>query len=283
MRLLAATICLILLVDGAVAQQPAGPAPQSEPPAGIEPAPAAPTHSSAEQAELKQGVAKELSVKVEELLRRKDVAGAMKLIDQALARDGANFALYRLRANTNCLLGKIDPCLEDLNRAINGEKEFVPAYLQRAMVQLDKRQPHAAMADCETAIKLWPERAEGYNCRGAVNRMLGNYPQALADLDNALNKNPKFWIARYQKGFVYALQEQNQEAIASFTAALAINDKDDDSYAQRGKLRGAGGDVEGARADFAKALVLNGRNHTAAVGMQALQVGKALDILSGNK
>jgi tetratricopeptide (TPR) repeat protein len=283
MRLFAATICLTLLAGDAVAQQPAEPAQPSGPPAGVEPAPAAPTHSAAEQAELKQGVAKELSVKVEEFLRRNDVAGAMKLIDQALARDGSNFALYRLRANANCLLGKIDPCLEDLNRAINGEKEFVPAYLQRAMVQLDKQQTRAALADCETAIKLWPERAEGYNCRGVVNRMLGNYPQALADLDNALNKNPKFWIARYQKGFVYALQEKNQQAIASFTAALAINDKDADSYAQRGKLRSSGGDVEGARADFAKALALNGRNHTAAVGMQALQVGKALDVLSGKK
>ena len=43
------------------------------------------------------------------------------------------------------------------------------------------------------------------------------------------------------------------------------------------------GDAANARADFAMALSLNGRNFTAAVGTQALQVGKALDTLAGKK
>src|SRR5262249_52804950 len=136
---------------------------------------------------------------------------------------------------------------------------------------------------CEAAIRLWPERAEGYNCRGFVHRALHNYPQALADFDTALDKDRKFWIAQYQKGLVYVLQEQPQQAIASFTAALELNDKHDESYVQRGKLRVAAGDIEGGRADFAKALALNGRNHMAAIGAQALLMGKALDDLVGKK
>jgi tetratricopeptide (TPR) repeat protein len=87
----------------------------------------------------------------------------------------------------------------------------------------------------------------------------------------------------FDKGTVYALLGQPDQAIATYTAVIELNEKHDESYAQRGTLRIAAGDVEGARADFAKALALNGRNHTAAVGAQALHVARALDALATKK
>jgi tetratricopeptide (TPR) repeat protein len=255
-------------------------------------APAASEHSAtapvgsptiAQPGEPKHKVSVQLNVNVEDLLRRRDFAHALKLVDEALAQESGNAALLHLHAQINCRSGKLDPCLDDLNRAIELAKEFLPAYQLRANVRLDKGQPQDALADCEAITSLIPEKSEGYDCRGRAHRALRNYPLALADFDDALRKQARFWPALYNKGTVYALQGQAQQAIASYTAALAINDSHDESYAQRGTLRIAAGDVEGARADFVKALALNGRNHTAAVGAQALHVGKALDALAGNR
>jgi len=170
-----------------------------------------------------------------------------------------------------------------VSRAIEADKEFVPAYLLRANVQLQKGQPQQAMADCDAITRLLPEEPPGYGCRGHVHRALRDYPKALADFDEALGKDSKYWVALYDKGTVYALQGQAEQAIASYSAAIALNDKHDESYAQRGRLRIAAGDIEGGRTDFDKALALNGRNHTAAIGAQALQVGRALDALAGKR
>src|SRR5437764_389181 len=86
------------------------------------------------------------------------------------------------------------------------------------------------------------------------------FPQAIADFDEALRRDGKYAFAHYNKGIAYALQNKHDDAIASFTSAIAINDKYTEAYAQRGKARVAKGDVPGGRADFAKALAQPGRS-----------------------
>jgi tetratricopeptide (TPR) repeat protein len=99
----------------------------------------------------------------------------------------------------------------------------------------------------------------------------------------ALSKDPKFALSHFNKGITYALDKKLDEAIASFSAAIAINGNYDAALAQRGKVEIAKGDIAAARGDFAKALALNPHNGTAIVGVQALQVAKALDTLATQK
>jgi len=239
--------------------------------------------STPQPAAPKPTVAQELRDRIEDLLRRREFAGALKLIDQALAQEGGNAALLLMRAQADCRFGRLDACLEDAGRALEADKDLVPAYLLRANARLDRGRPADALADCEAIMRLVPEEPIGYGCRGRVHRALRNYPQALADLDEALRRNARYWAALFDKGSVYALLGQPQQAIATYTAVIELNEKHDEAYAQRGTLRIAAGDVEGARTDFARALALNGRNHTAAVGAQALHVARALDALATKK
>jgi tetratricopeptide (TPR) repeat protein len=250
---------------------------QAEQPA---PAPAAPEIAPAER---KYEVAKDLFGKIQELLRRRDFANALTLINQVLANESSNPELYILRASVQCRAGKMTLCLEDAVRAVDVDKEYAPSYRYRGMVRIESNQAREALPDCEFVIRLRPDQPLGYDCRGLARLALHDFSQAIADFDEALRKDSTFSFAHYNKGIAYALQNQQDTAIASFTAAIGLNDKHDDSFAQRGKARIANGDVENARADFAQALMLNGRNHTAAVGMQALQIGKALDALAGKK
>jgi tetratricopeptide (TPR) repeat protein len=249
-------------------------------PAERAPASAAPERAPAER---KYDVAKDLSSQVQELLRRRDFNNALTLVDQALANESSNPELYILRATVQCRAGKMALCLDDAGRAVDVDKEYAPSYLYRGMERIDSNQAREALPDCEFFIRSRPDQPLGYDCRGLARLALRDFSQAIADFDEALRKDGKSFLAHYYKGLAYTRQNQQDAAIASFTAAIGFNDKHDESFAQRGKARIANGDVEGARADFAKALMLNGRNLTAAVGMQALQVGKALDALAGKK
>jgi tetratricopeptide (TPR) repeat protein len=244
----------------------AEPAPDSAPPAPHEP---------------KHAVPKELGDKVQEFASHGDFAKAIALITETLAKDSDNAELYRLRATLQCRAANMKLCLEDATKAVEADMDYAPAFLFRALARIDAGQARDALTDCEATIKIWSAQPQGYNCRGVAHRALRDYDLALADFDGALAKDAKFSPAPYNKGMTYALMNKPDDAIASFSSAIAINDRYDEAFAQRGKVRIHMGDVAGARGDFAKALSLNGRNRTAGVGMEALQVGKALDALAG--
>jgi hypothetical protein len=117
LRALAAMIWLGVAISAAVAQEtPARSRPPEAPEPGASPAPAtSPTPSvgspaTARPAEPKYVVPKELGEKVEELLGRRDLASALKSIDQALEKDSGNAALIRLRAEANCRFNQLDSC-----------------------------------------------------------------------------------------------------------------------------------------------------------------------------
>src|SRR5262249_33732470 len=135
-------------------------------------------------------------------------------------------------------------------------------------------------SDCEATVRLWPERAVGYNCRGLAYKGIGDFAKALSSFDEAISHDAKFATAYYNKGMTFVSQNKLDDAIANFSHAVEINEKYDESYAQRGKVRMSKGDVANARADFDKALTINSHNFTAAVGVQAMQLGLALDALS---
>jgi tetratricopeptide (TPR) repeat protein len=244
--------------------------------AEVPPDPAPPTPE-----EHTHAVPKELTDKVQEFTSHGDFAKAIAAITEALAKDSENPELYRLRATLQCRTANMKLCLEDATKAVDLDKEYAPALYFRGLARIDAGQARAALTDCEATIRIWSDRPQGYNCSGLAHRALRSYDLALADFDGALAKDAKFSLAPYNKGVTYVLMNKPDDAIASFTSAIAINDKYDDAFAQRGKVRIHKGDVAGARGDFARALALNGRNRTAGVGMEALQVGKALDALAG--
>jgi tetratricopeptide (TPR) repeat protein len=249
---------------------------QSEPPATPLPQPAVP-------AERQHTVAKEILDKVNDFIARRDFPKAIALLTETASKDGTNAELYRLRASVYCRIGNFRSCIDDNSKAIEIDKDYVPAYLLRGLARIDAGLARDALADCELVVLRWPERPLGYNCRGLARRGVGAFAGAIADFDDALVRDGKFAFAHYNKGSAYIMQKKYGDAIGSFTAALAINDKFDDCYALRGKARVASGDVGGGREDFAKALALNGRNINAAVGIQALEVGKAIAALSAPK
>jgi tetratricopeptide (TPR) repeat protein len=246
--------------------------------AGAEPAP---DPGASTPQEPKHVVPKELGDKVQEFASHGDFAKAIALITEALANDGDNAELYRLRATMQCRAANMKLCLEDASKAVEADTDYAPALLFRALARIDAGQSRDALNDCEATIKLWTAQPQGYNCRGLAHRALRDYDLALADFDGALAKDAKFSLAPFNKGVTYALMNKPDDAIESFSSAIAINDRYDEAFAQRGKVRIHKGDVAGARGDFAKALSLNGRNRTAGVGIEALQAGKALDALAG--
>ena len=111
--------------------------------------------------------------------------------------------------------------IEDLNRAIELSPDFTLAYFMRAMARykalqsadmdvaqrMDMRERHArlmeVMADMDSVIKQSPQMAIAHYNKGVLLAELHDYTSALSAFDKAIEIQPTFGEAYYDRGYVY--------------------------------------------------------------------------------
>lgn len=79
------------------------------------------------------------------------------------------------------------------------------------------------------ASALMPD-AEFYLNRGVAFYKLGDYEQAIADLDKAIALNPDYADAYYYRGNAYYFVGEYEQAIANYTKAIELDPDNADAY-----------------------------------------------------
>lgn len=105
-------------------------------------------------------------------------------------------------------------------------------------------------------------RANAHLYRGATYFLIGEYDEAIADLDSALEINDRLGAAYFYRGQIYLNLEQYERAIPEFTAMLTRRPSQlrHYAYAFRGAARVELGDVEGGLSDYDEAIERARRN-----------------------
>jgi protein O-mannosyl-transferase len=80
---------------------------------------------------------------------------------------------------------------------------------------------------------------------------------ALEDFNMAINVNPKYEDAYYNRGRLYEGWGNRTEAIADYNKVIELNPKSADAFNNRGWVKFESGDSAGARQDFIRAVTLN--------------------------
>ena len=232
----------------------------------------------------KHAYPKALKDMVDAHMARRAYDPAIAALSEAMTKEPSNARLLMARSEAYCRQGKQQPCLEDANGAVTADTDFADAYVHRATVRmLNLGRPAEALPDLETVIKLTPNAPIGYFLRGYAQRQLRNYSQSIADFDQAIAREPKHALAHQNKGLTYYLWEKYDDAMVSASAAIGIDENRSQAWAIRGLSRLARNDETNARTDLQKAISINGRDYYAQLGMQALNVGRALDVYATTK
>lgn len=131
------------------------------------------------------------------------------------------------------------------------------AYIKRGWEHAEKGDYDGAIAELNKAIELDPRRAEAYAERGWARRHKGDYDGAIADYSRAIELDPKFSRSRYyNRGYARAKRGDHDGAIADFTKIIEHEPKDVNAYVGRGTSRFYMGDHSGAIEDWQKAIAL---------------------------
>ena len=192
-----------------------------------------------------------------ELFAQKQFDLAIADCDRVLKQDSGRAPMYGLRGRCHAERGDSESALRDYASAMAGDPENAPRYLLwRAQLRLDCEDYAAARADCDEALRLDPESAEGYHLRGMVEQQDENPEGAIADFSEALRREASHSWARLGRAICNLELKEYDEVLKDCDVAVRELPTIPRCYDVRGTARRALGNLEGALADFNESVRL---------------------------
>lgn len=109
----------------------------------------------------------------------------------------------------------------------------------------------------DKAINLDPHYAAAYYNRGIAKGVLGNYTEAITDYSQTIKLRPKFADAYHNRGNAKVNLDEREAAIADYSEAINLNPLYASAYHSRGIAKYTLGNYAEAIADYSQAIGLN--------------------------
>lgn len=143
--------------------------------------------------------------------------------------------------------------LLNLNKAIELDPNYAPAYYIRANIKDAFDDRHGAMKDYNLALEKNPKFADAFFARGNVKMKLQDYYGAIDDYSSAISVNENYIEAYFNRGKAKQYLQAYEDAINDCSKIIQINPKNMDAYFMRGVLRIDFGDMKNGCLDLSKA------------------------------
>jgi tetratricopeptide (TPR) repeat protein len=143
--------------------------------------------------------------------------------------------------------------LLNLNKAIQIDPNYSPAYYLRGNIKDNFEDRHGAMKDYNIAVEKNPKFADAFYARGNVKMKLQDYYGAIADYSSAITINENYIEAYFNRGRAKQFLLAYEDAINDCTKIIQINPNNIDAYYMRGILRINFGDLKNGCLDLSKA------------------------------
>ena len=110
---------------------------------------------------------------------------------------------------------------------------------------------------CNKAIELNPKFAEAFYNRGLAYSIKGDLDKVIADYTRAIELNPKYVAAFNNRGVAYKDKGELDKAISDYNKAIELNPKFAEAFYNRGIAYKDKGELDKAISDYNKAIELN--------------------------
>lgn len=162
----------------------------------------------------------------------------------AIQVDPSYAAAYNDRGMVRCLQQNYESALEDFYKATSIDTSFAMAYnntgtaryFNQDIAKPNRKDLQIAHEWFSKAIEQDRTLALAYRNRATMNIFLKRPEAALMDLNQASRIEPENGMVYFYFGVVYADQNKNKKAIASFTKALEFNPQLSFAFEEMGNL-----------------------------------------------
>lgn len=158
---------------------------------------------------------------------------------------------YIGRARARLLSHDTIAAREDIDRALNLDRNQANAYIMRADIAINSQQDYnAALEDIDQAIRLLPRHAGLYVNRAFLRYNLGSYTGAMEDFDYALTLDPLNQAALFNRAMLAMEVGANDRALADLNRFLQLSPRDPRALYNRAIVYREKEDYENALADI---------------------------------
>lgn len=155
----------------------------------------------------------------------KDYNGAIADINKALKLKNDYTEAYYVRAICFGELGSIEEASTDFDKVLSLDLNFKDAYVNRAFyVKEPQKDFKGALADYNKFINMNSEgnNAFAYNNRGFVEYNMGNYSDALNDINTSLKIDSKNSYAYKNRALIYIAMDSLDIACTNLNKAIEL-------------------------------------------------------------
>lgn len=185
----------------------------------------------------------------------KDYKGAHETLGKLISRYPAFDNAYLGRARVFIAEGDTVSALNDIDKAIDINKNAVNGYIMRADLAIMRDTAlEGALEDMNQAIRLQPQYAGFFINRAFLKYKLDDYYGAMSDYDYAIQLEPENRIALFNRGMLRAEIRDDNNAINDFSKVISLNPDDYKTLYNRAMLYRQTGNLKGAIADLDKVI-----------------------------
>jgi len=196
---------------------------------------------------------------VSQLQEKFDVGGNYKDLiedyDKAIKQNKENSDLYYGRAKCQYLLNNLPKALKDCDLAIEKDRSNLPALKLRAELRTKNGNFFEAQSDYKVYLNNFDEDSSIYELASDLRLLIkpDDYDKAVKELQDGIDKNPKWANLHYKKGLLQYMKNEFQNAKKSFSTAISNDSSVALYYFQRGNVEIKLNNIENASLDFEKA------------------------------
>jgi len=193
-----------------------------------------------------QGGAGDPLAAARQALAAQDPDAAIEILDALLKRDPKNAPALVERSTAHGMLGDLERCKQDLDRAVKADPTLRQAWLNRSGIAIHEKRWDDALRDLREAERLDPEAADNALNQGAVELLRGDLPAATAQFQRYLARDPAAAEAWYLVASNYALAGYAALAVQHLERAVALDERSrvrartDANFADLAEHRGFG-------------------------------------------
>jgi tetratricopeptide (TPR) repeat protein len=121
-------------------------------------------------------------------------------------------------------------------KGANAQSEAAVKFLEEGRAYVDKKESDLAISSFTEAIKLFPDYAWAYNCRGTEFYLKKEYDIAISDHKEAIRIDPNYSNAHHQLGRAYYAKSNYEQAIKEYNEAIRLDPKFKYNYLDLGNL-----------------------------------------------
>ncbi|MEM7312038.1 MAG: caspase family protein [Planctomycetota bacterium] len=188
------------------------------------------------------------------------VQSALELSEQAIRLAPDHAEPYVARASIHRILKSYQSAMADCDLAIERDLDCAMAYVQRAALHQIQQSQEAMLRDIQKAIEIDDEEPTARSIYAAFLFSIGRMDDGFVQLEIGLTKTPDVPILHFMKGYGLDQQKNYDKAIMAYTAAIRLDEQDDDLYCRRAVSLAYAGDFPGAIEDVSKAEQLDPEN-----------------------